>query len=128
MKTTILSLVLASIAGFMHCSNESLAVTQEPEDKELRALLEARRDTLKQLVTLSQARINSEAGRDPSLLLHLSEYQQELQLAELDVAQSKAERIGIIEKTLIGQKALEIQLKVTVPHNHYRQPLHSVSV
>ena len=111
MKTTILSLVLASIAGLMYFSDESLAVTQESEDKELRALLETRRDTLKQLVTLTQARMNSEVARDPSHLLHLSEYMQELQLAELDLARSKAERIALIEEMLNNQKAIEKQLK-----------------
>ena len=55
MKTAILSLVLASIAGLMYCGDESLAGTQEPEDKELRVLLEARRNTLKEVVAIMKA-------------------------------------------------------------------------
>ena len=56
MKTMILTVVLASIAELMYCSDASLAVTQEAEDKELRVLLEARRDTLREAVRFTKSR------------------------------------------------------------------------
>jgi hypothetical protein len=111
MKIMILSVVLASIAGLMYCSAESQAVVQESEDKELRSLLEARRDTLKQLVLVAEAAINAETIRDPERMRLFSDYMHELQLAELDLAQSKAERIAIIEKMVMSQKKLEMWLE-----------------
>ena len=50
MKRTILSLVLVLIVGLIHFSEDSLAVTQESEEKELWSFLESRRDALRAIV------------------------------------------------------------------------------
>ena len=103
MKTTILSLVLASIAGLMYCGDESLAVTQEPEDKELRALQESRRDTLKEVVAiLDQAHQSGTIKVDEVLKANSA-----LLEAELELATSQQERIAIFEKMLEAQTEIE---------------------
>jgi hypothetical protein len=94
MKTTILSLVLASIAGFMYCSDDSLAVTQEPEDKELRALLESRRDTLKQATEMLFVRYRSMRDAD---IYSLTRLNAEMLEAELLLAESTESRIKLLE-------------------------------
>lgn len=96
MRTTILSLVLASIAGLVYCGEESLAgfgrrsqqcrtccpviierrpeippAVQDSEDPELRALLEARRDALKEVVRLVDVRFQS--GTITDVERHISE-------------------------------------------------------
>ena len=96
MKTTILSLVLVSIAGLMYFSDESLAVTQEPEDKELQTLMETRRDTLKEVVRLADVRSQTGTITANELLMA----QTALLEAELELAKSQQERIAILEKML----------------------------
>ena len=118
MKTTILSLVLASIAGLISGGEESLAGTQEPDDKELRALLEARRDTLKKAIAMMGQRLEStqrvsartqnfsapEVNRAHAALLE----------AELALAKSQHGRIAIFEKMLETQACLEAILEAQV--------------
>ena len=103
MKTTILSLVLASIAGLMYFSDESLAVAQEPEDKELQTLMETRRDTLKEVVRLVDVRFKTGTMTANKLLMA----QTALLEAELELAKSQHERIAIFEKMLEAQTEVE---------------------
>lgn len=103
MKITILSLVLASIAGLMYFSDESLAVTQEPEDKELQTLMETRRDTLKEVVRLVDVRFKTGTMTANKLLMA----QTALLEAELELAKSQHERIAIFEKMLEAQTEVE---------------------
>ena len=103
MKITILSLVLASIAGLMYFSDESMAGTQEPEDPELRALLEARRDTLKEVVQIS----NPMKHASGVSVAEMSAANMSLLEAELELTESQQERIAIFEKTLAAQAVIE---------------------
>ena len=113
MKTTIVSLVLASIVGLMYCSDDSLAVTQEPEDKELRALLTKRRDLAKAYVEAITERVNSDTReRDPISLGRIIQARQSLTRAELELAGSKEERIAILEQALAAYLQFKEQLSV----------------
>ena len=106
MKTTILALVLASIVGLMYCSDESLAVTQETEDKELRVLQESRRDTLKRVEVILDSKFKSGLTTANEVLnarIPLLE-------AELELARSQQERIAIFEKMLEVQTEVERNL------------------
>ena len=109
MKTKILSLVLASIAGLMFCSDESLAGSQEPEDEELRALLEARRDTLKEVVALIKAQ--TEGGGEVSIF-DQSRANTLLLEADLETARTPQERIASFERALEAQAGIERLLKI----------------
>jgi hypothetical protein len=98
MKRTILCLVSVLIVGLIHFSEDSLAVTQESEDKELRALLTSRRDALRAIVLNQHARIQT--GTED-----LREYDEmviEAMNVELELARTKEERIAIIEAILAG--------------------------
>lgn len=101
MKNAILPLVLASIAGLMYSGDESLAGTQEPEDKELQALLEARRDTLKEVLAIIKVQMN--AGQDS--IFELSRANTLLLEAELEAASSQQEAIESLERALKLSKA-----------------------
>lgn len=96
MKKTIVSLVVVLIVGLIHLGEDSLAVTQESEDKELRTLLESRRDVLKavlqnQLALLHQGDAESPAYADMVI---------EVMNVDLELARTKDERIAIIEASL----------------------------
>ena len=110
MKTMILTVVLASIAELMYCSDASLAVTQEAEDKELRVLLEARRDTLREAVRFTKSRCENGIMS----IADLSKANISLLDAELELAKNQQERIEIFEKTLEVQIHVESVVKAMV--------------
>ena len=98
MKRTILSLILVLIVGLIRFGEGSLAVTQESEDKELRALLESRRDALRAVVLNQHDGIQTGRGESPQY----DEMMIEVMNVELELARTKEERIAIIEATLAG--------------------------
>lgn len=98
MKRTILSLVLVMIVGLIRFGEGSLAVTQESEDKELRALLESRRDALRSVVADQHTRLQIGTAELPVY----DEMIIEVMNVELELARTKEERIAIIEATLAG--------------------------
>ena len=98
MKRTILSLVLVMIAGLIRFGEGSLAVTQESEDKELRSLLESRRDAIRSVVAEQQERLQTGKGELPVY----NDMIIEAMNVELELSRTKEERIAIIEATLSG--------------------------
>ena len=98
MKRTVLSLVLVMIVGLIRFGEGSLAVTQESEDKELRALLESRRDAIRLVVADQHARLQTGKGESPMY----NEMIIEAMNVELELARTKEERIAVIEATLAG--------------------------
>ncbi len=112
MKTTILYLVVASMAGMEHCSDESPAAMQEPENKELQALLEARRDTLKELAGVVEMHpVTVEHGRRlAARFADVLEVNTQLLQAELECARSAEERIACFERALEAQRKIERRL------------------
>ena len=96
MKRTILSLVLALIVGLIHFGEDSLAVTQESEDKELRVLLTSRRDALKAVLQNRFTRFQQgteEFGVYADIII-------ETMKVDLELARTKEERIAVIESFL----------------------------
>ena len=112
MKTAILSLVLASIAGLMYCGDESLAGAQEPEDKELRALLEARRDVLKDAVNI----LNEKFREGGSSLDAVVAANVALLEAELELPVSKEERLLVLQQLLKQHSRLEQRMEEVLEH------------
>lgn len=100
MKTTIVSIVLASILGLMYCSNPSMAVTQKPEDKELRALLTKRRDHLQLYYKAVSSQMRVAINRDMMSIRRMVEARELLVRAELDLANLREERIALLERAL----------------------------
>ena len=100
MKTTIVSIVLASILGLMYSSNPSMAVTQEPEDQELHTLLTKRRDHLQTYHNVVSTRMRVSSVRDTKDSRIVVEVRELLLQAELDLASSKEERIALLERAL----------------------------
>lgn len=94
MKRTILSLVLVLIAGLMHVGKDSFAVTQESEDKELRALLESRRDALRTVLQNHLAMMEQDYAEPPMY----ADLIVEIMHVDLELARTKEERIAIIEE------------------------------
>lgn len=107
MKATIVSLVLASIAGLMYCGDESLAGIQEPEDKELQAWLEARRDTLNKVLAILKAQADAGQGS----IIELSRANTLLLEAELEAASSQKEATECFERALEVQAGIEETFK-----------------
>jgi hypothetical protein len=103
MKTTRWFLVLALIVGFQCYSDDGLAVTQKEEDKELRALLEAHRDTLKKVLEIERLRY-LQGSRDFGGTRGLS---RELVEIEIELARTQDERIKILEASLEACAAVE---------------------
>ena len=83
--------------------SQSSAVTQEPEDKELRALLESRRDALKSVLKTQRER--GRQGSEGSL--GIAGIVSDLMDVELELARTKEERIAIIEASL----AMHVQIE-----------------
>ena len=112
MKRTILSLVLVLIVGLMHFGEDSLAVTQESEDKELRALLTSRRDALTAIVVNQHARFQTGQQKFSAY----ADMVIEMMNVDLELARTKKERIAIIEASLAtlvdGEKSLEAKFKI----------------
>ncbi len=79
------------------------AVIQQPDDPQLRTLLEARRDTLKQLVEL----VNMEMDIGHSAYTELSAANLLLTEAELETAGTPAERIACSERALESYREIE---------------------
>ena len=72
MRRTTLSLVLLLIVGLIPFGQGSLAVTQESEDKELRALLKSRREALKVIVANHGCGLIFGGERKIRLIVHIS--------------------------------------------------------
>jgi hypothetical protein len=111
MRRTTLSLVLLLIVGLIPFGQGSLAVTQESEDKELRALLKSRREALKVIVANQHTRLH--LGREG-----FSAYADliiEMMHVDVELARSKQERIAVIEASLgilvDAEDRLEAQFK-----------------
>ena len=96
MKTTMVVLLLASISGLVYCSHLGMADTQKPEDKELRALLTARRDALKAVMADHVARFQQDTEDSPANAALIME----LMHVDLELARTKSERLAIIEASL----------------------------
>lgn len=82
---------------------DNAAAAPHVEDPELRALLEARRDTMKELVRIKESASEVGAGsvREVAVAnIALAE-------AELELARSKDQRIAILEQLLERQRELE---------------------
>lgn len=105
MKSTILSLVLASVVGLM-IGNPGVPVTQEPEDQELLALLTKRRDHLQKYYQVTSSRMGVEKTMAPEMIFRVGEARGLLLQAELDLAASREERIAILERTLTDMREL----------------------
>jgi len=105
MRTMIVSvsLVLAAFLVSTQRGTPALASPTSTEDAELRAKLEERRDTLKELVKVVTAYFQSGQGNISSVL----QAQSELLEAELPLAKSKAERISLYEKSLEARTTFE---------------------
>ncbi len=69
-------------------------------DKELRALLIARRDILRDLVETVKTREDISEVRDPSAIWQVIGLRQELWNAELKLAELREQRIAILTKSL----------------------------
>jgi hypothetical protein len=89
-------LVIASVVGLVDCSHSSMAVTQESEDKELRALLTARREALKSVMADHVARFQQGTEDSPAN----ADLVMELMHVDLELARTKNDRIAIIESSL----------------------------
>ena len=96
MKRTILCLVSVLIVGLIHFGEDSLAVTQESEDKELRALLTSRRDALKTVLQNHLAMMEQDYAESPMY----ADFIVEMMHVDLELARTKDERIAIIEASL----------------------------
>ena len=81
-------------------------VTEEV-DIELRALLIARRDALKDLVRVTEAQMDSQVERNAGGIFQLAKVRNELYRAELELTESKKERIEILAKALEAQAEME---------------------
>ncbi len=96
MKRTILFLVLVMIVGLIHFGEDSLAVTQESEDKELRVLLTSRRDALKAILQNRFTRFQQ--GTEEFVMY--ADIVIEMMKVDLELARTKEERIAVIEASL----------------------------
>ena len=88
------------IVGLIHFGEDSLAVTQDPEDKELRALLTSRRDALHDAL---KAVLANQGVRFPQGSGESSEHADlimELMNVDLELSRTKEERIAITEAIL----------------------------
>ena len=84
------------IVGLIHFGEDSLAVTQESEDKELRVLLTSRRDALKAVLQNRFTRFQQgteEFGVYADIII-------ETMKVDLELARTKEERIAVIESFL----------------------------
>jgi hypothetical protein len=108
MKTMIVPLVLASIAGVLYGSDESLANTQEPEDHELRELVEARRDTLKEVVSL----INEQEDVGRVSISEVSRANTSFFEADLEAARTPKERIACFQRAYEAQQRTEQRTEI----------------
>ena len=90
------SLLLVWMVVVMDSGSPISAVVQEPEDPELQALLEARRDTLADIVRLFQAEIDV-GTLSPDFLSNAELLALE---AEHELAKSQKERIAILQKMM----------------------------
>ncbi len=99
MKSTILSLVLASVLGLMY-GNPNSGIIQEPDDLELRTLLTKRRDHLQKYHEVISARMKLARTRDPEDSLRVMQARELLLRSELELASSVGERIALLERAL----------------------------
>ena len=76
-------------------------------DKELRALLVARRDVWKDLLERMAVRDAVAEGRDSFDIMRLNAIRQEFYKAELELAESKEDRIKVLMQALESQSAAE---------------------
>ena len=97
--------LLAAAIAMCFCSI-STAVTHEEEDVQLRELLEARRDVLKELVHL----INGQMGTREKAYPEVLEVNSMLLEAELAASRTKQERTESFERALDAQQGIEQRL------------------
>ena len=107
MKTMIVTLVLASIAGVdcvvMDSGSPSSAGAQEPEDPRTPGIAGARRDTLTDVVRLLQAEVEVAAlSHDVLSNAELLAFE-----AELELAKSPQEQVEILKEALRLQSEVE---------------------
>jgi len=95
-------------------SNRSIAQRQVPAevDKELRALLVARRDVLKDFVGAMQSEMDSSEAIGAGGIAQLARARYEFYKAELELTESKKERIEILERALEAQSEVEEMFEV----------------
>ena len=96
MRSRILcvALTLFCIFSLVERSQAGSLILQESDDKQLRTLLETRRDTLKRIVEL----VNAEVESGVAVYSELSAATLSLIEAEMEIAESPAERIASFEK------------------------------
>ncbi len=80
-------------------------------DPELLKLLTQRRDALKRLADVSQARLNAERNGDPVLLARFVAVKRELMKAELELVSTKEARILLLERALQDQTRFKEELE-----------------
>jgi len=108
MVTLGVSMVIAIILQVV-LSERTIAQRQVTEevDIELRALLIARRDALKDLVRVTEAQMDRQVERNAGGIFQMAKVRNELYRAELELTESKKERIEILAKALEAQAEME---------------------
>lgn len=103
MKTVVLIMAIVVSALMITSGINHAATTHTPEDAELRALLESRREVLKSLSEVMKQRAAAGSG----ILNDVTDINSELLDVELELARTKDERVALLEAALVSQVQIE---------------------